>query len=90
MLEALAEKEDGRSVFAGFMGPPPPFTDEELAASATARLLEGVDFRFVPDFVEKRLHGSWSGRSRRAGPSGTSWRWSSAEGGSRRTASSPG
>src|SRR5205823_7218359 len=39
MLEALVEKEGDRSVFAGFMGPPPPFTDQELATSATRRLL---------------------------------------------------
>ena len=57
MLAALVEKgADGKSVFAGFMGPPLPFTDEELRASATRRLLDGVDFTFVPDFVEKKLH----------------------------------
>lgn len=57
MLAALVEKgADGKSVFAGFMGPPLPFTDEELRTSATRRLLDGVDFTFVPDFVEKKLH----------------------------------
>jgi NTE family protein len=56
MLAALVEKEGDRSVFAGFMGPPPPFTDQELATSATRRLLDGVDFTFAPDFLEKRLH----------------------------------
>lgn len=56
MLAALVEKgEDGKSVFTGFMGPPAPFTKEELRASATQRLLDGVDFTFVPDFVEKKL-----------------------------------
>jgi predicted acylesterase/phospholipase RssA len=57
MLVALVEKgADGMSVFAGFMGTPLPFTDEELRASATRRLLDGVDFTFVPDFAEKKLH----------------------------------
>ena len=53
MLAALTEKEDGRSVFAGFMGEPRAFTDEEIHASATRKLLEGVDFKFVLDGVER-------------------------------------
>jgi NTE family protein len=56
MLEALVEREGGKSVFTGFMGPPPPFTDEEIATSATQRLLDGVDFTFVPNILEKSLH----------------------------------
>src|SRR6516164_4569449 len=49
MLKALLEKgSDGKSVFAGFMGPPAPFGNEELRTSATQRLLEAVDFTFVP------------------------------------------
>jgi NTE family protein len=57
MLEALLEKgPDGGSVFAGFMGPPTPFTDDELRTSATQRLLDGVDFTFVPDVIQKKLH----------------------------------
>lgn len=55
MLEALVEKEDGRPVFAGFMGMPRPFTDEELRASELRRVLDGVDLRFIPDFLERRL-----------------------------------
>jgi len=59
MLEALVEKTpDGKSVFAGFMGPPAPFSDEELRTSATQRLLDAVDFTFVPDVVQKKLHES--------------------------------
>jgi predicted acylesterase/phospholipase RssA len=59
MLEALLEKgSDGRSVFAGFMGPPEPFGDEELRTSATRRLLDGVDFTFVPDAIQRKLHES--------------------------------
>src|SRR5262249_16773398 len=56
MLEALVEKEEGKSVFTGFMGPPPPFTDEEIAASATRRLLDGVDFTFIPGILQTRLY----------------------------------
>jgi predicted acylesterase/phospholipase RssA len=40
------------------MGPPRPFTEEELSDSATKHLLDGVDFTFVPNFLEKQLHTS--------------------------------
>lgn len=57
MLAALVEKDsDGKSVFSSFMGPPAPFSEEELRASATQRLLNSVDFTFVPNFVEKKLN----------------------------------
>jgi NTE family protein len=57
MLAALVEKGvDGKSVFAGFMGLPPPFDDEELRSSATQKFLDAVDFTFVPEIVQKRLH----------------------------------
>ncbi len=58
MLSALVEKENGKSVFAGFMGPPAPFSEEELQASATQRLLAGVDFTFLPN--------AWQGKIRSA------------------------
>src|SRR4051812_46659627 len=48
MLKALLEQgPDKKSVFAGFMGPPKPFTEEELQQSACLRLLGGIDFTFV-------------------------------------------
>jgi predicted acylesterase/phospholipase RssA len=57
MLAALAEKgSDGKSVFTSFMGPPARFTEAELQASATRRLLDAVDLTFVPDIVEKKVH----------------------------------
>lgn len=57
MLEALLGKDsDGKPVFAGFMGPPAPFSDAELQASATRRFLDGVDFTFVPDMLQSKLH----------------------------------
>ncbi|MDX2029609.1 MAG: patatin-like phospholipase family protein [Blastocatellia bacterium] len=56
MLEALAEKDAaGKSVFAGFMGEPAAFTDEEIRMGEVRRLLEGVDLKFVPDWLEKKL-----------------------------------
>lgn len=56
MLDALAEKgSDGKSVFTSFMGPPARFTEDELRTSATRRLLDAVDFTFVPDFIERKL-----------------------------------
>jgi predicted acylesterase/phospholipase RssA len=55
MLEALAEKEDGASVFSGFMGRPPAFSDEEIENSATLKLLQGVKFNFLPDRWEQML-----------------------------------
>jgi predicted acylesterase/phospholipase RssA len=57
LLVVLAEKgSDGKSVFAAFMGAPARFTDTELKASATRRLLDAVDVSFVPNFAEKKLH----------------------------------
>jgi predicted acylesterase/phospholipase RssA len=55
MMEALTEKEGGKSVFSGFMGVPPPFTEKELSDGAVARLLEGVKFNFLFDSWEKKL-----------------------------------
>ena len=55
MLAALTEKEDGRAVFAGFMGQPHPFTDEEITKSSFLRFLEAVDFTFIPGFLEKSI-----------------------------------
>jgi NTE family protein len=52
MLEALNEKENGRSVFTGFMGEPEPFTEEEIKKSATREVLTNIDLKFVPGFLE--------------------------------------
>jgi predicted acylesterase/phospholipase RssA len=54
LLAALAEQEDGRPVFAGFLGVPPPFTREELARSELGRVLGAVDLALVPDALERR------------------------------------
>lgn len=55
MLAALTEKEDGKPVFASFLGLPPKFTDEELRTGAIRRLLDSVDFKFVFDKWEKKF-----------------------------------
>jgi len=55
MSAALSEKENGKSVFAGFMGAPAPFTDAELKDSAMRRLLDGIKLNFVFDSWEKKL-----------------------------------
>lgn len=57
MLDALGEKQsDGTSVFTSFMGPPARFTEEELQTSGIRRLLDTVDFTFVPDFIQNKFH----------------------------------
>jgi predicted acylesterase/phospholipase RssA len=55
MLEALTEKENGKSVFSGFMGEPAPFTQEEISASAIRALLRNVNLKLLPGFIENRL-----------------------------------
>jgi NTE family protein len=55
MLDALNEKEDGHSVFNGFMGEPEPFTKAEIRQSATRAVLTGIDLKFVPGFLEGPL-----------------------------------
>jgi len=56
LRDALAEKDaEGKSVFAGFMGPPAPFTDDELQQSALLKLFKGINLTFVPDRLEDRL-----------------------------------
>jgi len=55
MLQALTEKENGKSVFTGFMGEPAPFTQEEISASAIRTLLRNVNLKLLPGFIEDRL-----------------------------------
>jgi len=57
LLEALRDKgPSGKSVFTEFMGPPRPFSEQDILASATLRLLDGMDIPFFPNFAEKKLH----------------------------------
>ena len=55
MMAALCEKEDGQSVFVGFMGTPPPFTAQEIEDSATLALLKNVDVPLLSNFAEDKL-----------------------------------
>jgi len=54
LQESLNERENGKSVFAGFMGPPPPFTQADIRASAIRELLRKINIKFVPDVIENR------------------------------------
>jgi NTE family protein len=55
MLSALAEEEDGRSVFASFLAMPPPFTSDELTHSAVGALLDAIQFNFLPGRAQRGL-----------------------------------
>lgn len=54
MLDALGEQEEGRPVFAGFLGVPGPFEDAEVRASVTVGLLNSIDIPLVPDHWEEK------------------------------------
>ena len=55
MREALVETENGKPVFATFMGQPPVPTDDEIRKGAIRKLLADVDLRFVPDALERHM-----------------------------------
>jgi len=56
MMEALAEKKGGKSVFSDFMGDPGSFRDSPLIQDgALAKLLTEIDIPLIPDAIEKRL-----------------------------------
>ncbi|NCP16060.1 hypothetical protein GW866_03325 [bacterium] len=55
MLEALAEKQDGKSVFTSFMGTPAPFTKEEILDSDILTLLKSIDIPLIPEAIEEKL-----------------------------------
>ena len=58
MLAALDEKENGKPAFVGFMGIPGPFTEKEVAESATMDFLRAIDLPLVPEFVERQFDGA--------------------------------
>ena len=55
MNAALMEQEDGRPVFAGFMGRPDDFTDAELEQGGMLALLRNLDVKLLPRFIEDRM-----------------------------------
>jgi NTE family protein len=55
MLEALGERENGKSVFSSFIAQPGPFEKAQVLKSVTLQFLTDVDIPFIPDFIERRL-----------------------------------
>jgi NTE family protein len=55
MLDAITERENGKPVFAGFLGEPAPFDQTAINNSAIRDLLRRIDFTFLPNGVEARL-----------------------------------
>ena len=51
----MAEKVDGHSALASFLGEPEPFTQDEVKASATRHLFRAVNLPLIPDKVEEKL-----------------------------------
>ena len=55
LLTAMAERKDGKSVFAGFMGAPAAFEDDLFEAGGLNTLLSRLDIPYVPAGVEAAL-----------------------------------
>ncbi len=55
MLEAMAEKKDGRPVFAGFLGIPAAFDKTAIQASGTRAFLRRMNLPWLPDRIENEL-----------------------------------
>ena len=55
MQEALGEKENGASVFEGFMGHPGPYAKDQVLHSVTLSFLQDVDLPFIPNFIENKV-----------------------------------
>lgn len=69
MMDALAEKKGGHSVFADFMGQPGPLDPSIALHGALAKLLTEIDIPLIPDALEKRLDQSilkWMAKNARA------------------------
>lgn len=56
LYKTLVEKDaQGRPVFAGFLGDPPPFDPDAIHRSALRKLLADLNLPFVPDFLEDKV-----------------------------------
>ena len=55
MLNALAEKVDGRSVFSDFMGTPKELDKSAIRTSAIWTLLRSINLPLIPDRLEDKL-----------------------------------
>ena len=58
MQDALSEQENGRSVFASFLGAPQSFSEDDIDHSALRSLLREADIPFVPAGLEERVDES--------------------------------
>lgn len=58
MRIALDEQQDGRPVFAGFMGTPGPFDVATLHGGVIHTVLRNLDVPLLPDFIEDKLDDS--------------------------------
>jgi NTE family protein len=56
MLEAMGEKDQGKSVFSSFMAQPGPFERALVSKSATLQFLQRINLPFIPDFMENKLY----------------------------------
>lgn len=52
---ALSEEVEGKSVFARFLGEPPPFSKEEVQESTIRALVRALDFGLLPDAISTRV-----------------------------------
>lgn len=55
LLAAMAERENGRSVFNTFLADPASVNKDEILDGAIGKLMNGIDFTFIPDFFEKKI-----------------------------------
>ncbi len=55
MQATLSEQENGRSVFASFLGAPQPFSDDDIDHSSLRGLLRQADIPFLPAGLEDRI-----------------------------------
>lgn len=58
MLDALSEKNNGKSVFSDFMSPPAPFPENIIVNGAISSFLDGFDIPYFPNFLERLVKRS--------------------------------
>jgi len=58
LLTSLAEKVDGRSIFADFMSTPSALNKDAIHKSATRELLRNIDIPILPERFEEKLDDS--------------------------------
>ena len=58
MLEALAEKKNGKSVFSEFMATPSSIPEDVINDGAISSFLDGYNIPYLPDFLERVIKRS--------------------------------